>query len=195
MFNSRSKVQISRRALQPSSSLPICLPQSCDFHDLSKHNSLSCHSIYRLRRFQAYSPGRRRRDLFPKMHTSITRAQNVFGFFTTVCFVVAALIACSDLLAPRTPSASVIVKDVQVFVILPRITNSLLPPSRQPPSSRSISDKDQRTRQTSLLFKQKRRIRTHQILPLRRLLLPLHVEHETTLRLRVGYLAFYEYHK
>jgi hypothetical protein len=52
------------------------------------------------------------------MHTTITRAQNVFGFFTTVCFAVAALIACSDLLAPRTPSANVIVKDVQVFVTL-----------------------------------------------------------------------------
>lgn len=48
------------------------------------------------------------------MHTSIVRAQNVFGFFTTVCFVVAALIAASDLLAPRTPKANVIVKDVQV---------------------------------------------------------------------------------
>ena len=49
------------------------------------------------------------------MHTTIVRAQNVFGFFTTVCFVIAALIAASDLLAPRTPSANVIVKDVQVY--------------------------------------------------------------------------------
>ncbi|CAL3970231.1 hypothetical protein PZA11_006492 [Diplocarpon coronariae] len=48
------------------------------------------------------------------MHSTVVRAQNVFGFFTTVAFVVAALIAFSDLLAPRTPSASVIVKDVQV---------------------------------------------------------------------------------
>jgi len=48
------------------------------------------------------------------MHTSIVRAQNVFGFFTTVCFVVAALIAASDLLAPRTPKANIMVKDVQV---------------------------------------------------------------------------------
>ncbi len=56
------------------------------------------------------------REKSAKMHTTITRAQNVFGFFTTVCFVVAALIACSDLLAPRTPSSKVIVKDVQVYV-------------------------------------------------------------------------------
>jgi hypothetical protein len=49
------------------------------------------------------------------MHTTIVRAQNIFGFFTTVCFVVAALIAVSDLLAPRIPSANVIVKDVQVY--------------------------------------------------------------------------------
>lgn len=48
------------------------------------------------------------------MHTTIVRAQNVFGFFTTVCFAVAALIAFSDLLAPRTPKANVIVKDIQV---------------------------------------------------------------------------------
>jgi len=48
------------------------------------------------------------------MHSTIVRAQNVFGFFTTVAFAVAALIACSDLIAPRTPSASVSVKDVQV---------------------------------------------------------------------------------
>ncbi|PMD53021.1 signal peptidase subunit [Hyaloscypha bicolor E] len=48
------------------------------------------------------------------MHSSIVRIQNVFGFFTTVAFVVAALIAASDLIAPRTPSANVAVKDVQV---------------------------------------------------------------------------------
>ncbi|KAK2623805.1 hypothetical protein QTJ16_006986 [Diplocarpon rosae] len=49
------------------------------------------------------------------MHSTVVRAQNVFGFFTTVAFVVAALVAFSDVLAPRTPSASVIVKDVQVY--------------------------------------------------------------------------------
>ncbi|RDL36410.1 Uncharacterized protein BP5553_05762 [Venustampulla echinocandica] len=48
------------------------------------------------------------------MHSTIVRAQNVFGFFTTVAFIIAALIAGSDLIAPRTPSASVLVKDVQV---------------------------------------------------------------------------------
>ncbi|KAG4438237.1 hypothetical protein IFR05_006265 [Cadophora sp. M221] len=48
------------------------------------------------------------------MHSTVVRAQNVFGFFTTVAFAVAALIAFSDILAPRTPSSSVIVKDVQV---------------------------------------------------------------------------------
>jgi signal peptidase complex subunit 3 len=48
------------------------------------------------------------------MHSTIVRGQNVFGFFTTVCFIVAALIAASDLLAPRTPKATVSVKDLQV---------------------------------------------------------------------------------
>ncbi|TVY48210.1 Microsomal signal peptidase subunit [Lachnellula occidentalis] len=49
------------------------------------------------------------------MHSTIVRGQNVFGFFTTICFVVAALIAASDLLAPRTPKATVAVKDLQVY--------------------------------------------------------------------------------
>ncbi|KAL3422915.1 signal peptidase subunit [Phlyctema vagabunda] len=48
------------------------------------------------------------------MHSTLVRAQNVFGFFTTVCFAVAALIAASDIISPRTPSASVSIKDVQV---------------------------------------------------------------------------------
>lgn len=50
------------------------------------------------------------------MHTSITRLQNVFGFFTTVAFAIAALIAASDYLQPRTPKASLSVGGVQVFV-------------------------------------------------------------------------------
>ncbi|KAI6090915.1 signal peptidase 22 kDa subunit [Hypoxylon rubiginosum] len=48
------------------------------------------------------------------MYNSLTRIQNVFGFFTTVAFVVAALIAASDFTAPRTPSATVKTTNVQV---------------------------------------------------------------------------------
>ncbi|XXH00331.1 hypothetical protein Hte_006675 [Hypoxylon texense] len=48
------------------------------------------------------------------MYNSLTRIQNVFGFFTTVAFVVAALIAASDFAAPRTPSATVKATNVQV---------------------------------------------------------------------------------
>lgn len=48
------------------------------------------------------------------MHSTIVRGQNVFGFFTTVAFVVAGLIAFSDLFAERIPSASVVLKDAQV---------------------------------------------------------------------------------
>jgi len=48
------------------------------------------------------------------MHSTITRAQNVFGFFTTVAFVIAALIAASDLSAPRNPSSDIVVNNVQV---------------------------------------------------------------------------------
>jgi hypothetical protein len=50
------------------------------------------------------------------MHSALVRAQNVFGFFTTVAFAVAALIAASDLIAARTPSAVVTVDKVQVYV-------------------------------------------------------------------------------
>ncbi|KXX81368.1 Signal peptidase complex subunit SPC3 [Madurella mycetomatis] len=42
------------------------------------------------------------------MYSSIVRLQNTFGFFTTVVFAVAAFIAASDLLAPRTPSVGVL---------------------------------------------------------------------------------------
>ncbi|GKT40851.1 microsomal signal peptidase subunit 3 [Colletotrichum spaethianum] len=38
------------------------------------------------------------------MYNTITRAQNTFGFFTTVAFFVAAIIALSDLVTPRAPS-------------------------------------------------------------------------------------------
>ncbi|OLN82146.1 Microsomal signal peptidase subunit 3 [Colletotrichum chlorophyti] len=38
------------------------------------------------------------------MYNTLTRAQNAFGFFTTVAFFVAAFIALSDLATPRAPS-------------------------------------------------------------------------------------------
>lgn len=48
------------------------------------------------------------------MYTSIVRLQNVFGFFTTVAFVIAALIAATDVLAPRAPSGFLKTTNVQV---------------------------------------------------------------------------------
>ncbi|CAJ2507719.1 Uu.00g089050.m01.CDS01 [Anthostomella pinea] len=48
------------------------------------------------------------------MYNSLTRIQNVFGFFTTVAFVVAAIIAASDFTSPRTPSATIKTTNVQV---------------------------------------------------------------------------------
>lgn len=50
------------------------------------------------------------------MHASYSRVQNVFGFFTTVTFFVAILTALSVVLYPSTPSASVNIKKVKVFV-------------------------------------------------------------------------------
>lgn len=48
------------------------------------------------------------------MHSSLVRVQNTFGFFTTVAFVVAALIAFTDLIAPREPSGFIKTTNVQV---------------------------------------------------------------------------------
>lgn len=48
------------------------------------------------------------------MYTSIVRLQNVFGFFTTVAFVIAGLVAATDFLAPRAPSGSLKTTNVQV---------------------------------------------------------------------------------
>ena len=48
------------------------------------------------------------------MHSTLVRAQNVFGFFTTVAAFVAGLIALSVFIAPQTPSASIKLQNVQV---------------------------------------------------------------------------------
>ncbi|PSR80588.1 signal peptidase subunit-domain-containing protein [Coniella lustricola] len=48
------------------------------------------------------------------MYTSIVRLQNTFGFFTTVAFLIAGLIAATDLLAPRTPSGFLKTTNLQV---------------------------------------------------------------------------------
>lgn len=63
------------------------------------------------------------------MHNTLSRLQNVFGFFTTVVFVVAALVASSDYFAARTPRADVKVGSVQVYVSLFSPPPSLPSPS------------------------------------------------------------------
>lgn len=66
------------------------------------------------------------------MYNSLTRIQNVFGFFTTVAFAVAALIAATDLLSARTPSVNVIKPDnVQVYEPPPFHPLLKLPPFTQ----------------------------------------------------------------
>ena len=49
------------------------------------------------------------------MHSTLVRAQNVFGLFTTVAFCVATAIALSVLISPQAPSASVKLRNVQVY--------------------------------------------------------------------------------
>jgi hypothetical protein len=48
------------------------------------------------------------------MFNSLTRLQNVVSFFTTVVLSVAVLIATTDFLSPRMPTASLVVNDVRV---------------------------------------------------------------------------------
>lgn len=48
------------------------------------------------------------------MHSTLVRVQNVFGFFTTVAFSVAAVIALSSFINPQVPKASVGLRNVQV---------------------------------------------------------------------------------
>lgn len=50
------------------------------------------------------------------MHSSFTRLQNVFGFFTTVAFVLGAFIAATDLGSARTPSGVIKTDNIQVYV-------------------------------------------------------------------------------
>lgn len=48
------------------------------------------------------------------MHNTLNRAQNVFGFLTTVCFVVGALIAAISYVQPRQPTADFNIRNIQV---------------------------------------------------------------------------------
>lgn len=50
------------------------------------------------------------------MHNSLTRVQNVFGFFTSVAFAVACAVAISVFLHPQAPAASLELRNVQVYV-------------------------------------------------------------------------------
>ena len=54
--------------------------------------------------------------LSPSMYNSFNRLQTAFGFFTTVAFVVAAIIAASDFTVPRTPGATIKPTNVTVYV-------------------------------------------------------------------------------
>ncbi|KAK3044726.1 hypothetical protein LTS18_000518, partial [Coniosporium uncinatum] len=48
------------------------------------------------------------------MHSTLVRAQNVFGYFTSVAFAVAAIIAVSVIISPQTPTANIELRNVQV---------------------------------------------------------------------------------
>lgn len=51
------------------------------------------------------------------MHSSLVRVQNVFGFFTSVAFVVGTLIALSALLFPTEPGfVNIDVTNFRVYV-------------------------------------------------------------------------------
>jgi hypothetical protein len=49
-----------------------------------------------------------------KMHSGLTRVQNVFGFFTTVCSFIAFFVAASVFFIPQSPSAELALRDIKV---------------------------------------------------------------------------------
>ncbi|KAI9763790.1 MAG: hypothetical protein M1840_009115 [Geoglossum simile] len=49
------------------------------------------------------------------MHSTVVRAQSVFGLFTTVAFFVSAFIGLSVLFYPQAPSAGIQLKNIQVI--------------------------------------------------------------------------------
>ncbi|KAI9731878.1 MAG: hypothetical protein M1834_004329 [Cirrosporium novae-zelandiae] len=49
------------------------------------------------------------------MHSTLVRVQNVFGYFTTMAFIVAGLAAFSVVLFPQTPSVDLKLRNVQVI--------------------------------------------------------------------------------
>lgn len=63
------------------------------------------------------------------MHNTLTRIQNVFGFFTSVAFAVACAVAVSVFLHPQAPQASLELRNIQVYVAftcqLLRVTDPL----------------------------------------------------------------------
>jgi hypothetical protein len=50
------------------------------------------------------------------MHSMLNRAQNVFGYFTTVATVIACVIALSSYAVPQRPTATLKMRNVQVYV-------------------------------------------------------------------------------
>lgn len=59
------------------------------------------------------------------MHSALVRVQNVFGFFTTVAFCTAIIIALSVTITPQAPSASIELRNVQVYASLGSIEDLL----------------------------------------------------------------------
>jgi hypothetical protein len=50
------------------------------------------------------------------MHSALVRVQNVFGFFTTVVSFLAGFIALSVLVLPPSPTATLTMRNVQMYV-------------------------------------------------------------------------------
>jgi hypothetical protein len=63
---------------------------------------------------QTFENGALRSHPTSKMHSTLVRLQNVFGFFTTVAFTVASIIALSSFVSPQNPTASISLRNVQV---------------------------------------------------------------------------------
>lgn len=59
------------------------------------------------------------------MHSALVRLQNVFGFFTSVAFAVAAVVAVSSYTFPTSPTADISIRNVQVYVARRSLANAI----------------------------------------------------------------------
>lgn len=117
------------------------------------------------------------------MHSTLVRLQNVFGFFTTVAFTVASIIALSSFVSPQNPTASISLRNVQVVRGRPHYYS----PKREEYAHVKF-DLDAGMSLTQVAITLRPDFQTPRLMLPCRSKLPLQLEHEASLRLPQGRL-------